>query len=122
MNKPNAELHKKIEEIISISNSYIAERSEKHPSAAGELIVTCLADVSATATSESKPLLVDALNKLSSDELAYIMAVMWYGRSHLDGGDSGNFSAFLYDAKKSVNKTSVNYIAEKWFLNQEMVL
>ncbi len=59
---------------------------------------------------EGKPLVVEALNNLSTDELTYVAARMWHGRNLLDGGSS-NFDDQLSYAQNE--KIDVYYIAGK---------
>jgi hypothetical protein len=57
--------------------------------------------------------IISALEALSRDELAYVMALMWFGRGDGIAERGATFESVLAFAETSLNEGSVFYVGEK---------
>lgn len=109
-----AELHAKIDELITLDNQRQSEQAKKYPD--GILINYGSSDSDAVqkdVLQREKSPVISALEQLSTDELAYVMALMWFGRGDGIAEEGATFDSVLDYAKKEIDKQSVFYVAEK---------
>lgn len=108
------QLRTKIDELITLDNQRRNEDAKKYPN--GIMIdfgsPESLALLDDILHGEKSPV-ITALEKLSRDELVYVMALMWFGRGDGVAEPGATFDFVLDYAKKEIDKHTVYYVGEK---------
>lgn len=109
-----AELRTKIDALIAIDIRYQSEQAKKYPDGIMISFENPQSDTSFKDIFQGEQSQVmTILEELSTDELAYVMALMWFGRGDGEAEPGATFESFLDYAKKEIDEMSVSYIAAK---------
>ncbi len=99
----NYELRVKIDKLIKLSRDYINQQPSE---------LSFFGDAKPIFAGNMKSPVIDFLEKMSVQELIYVMALMWYGR-----GSDDTFESLLIDAQKDFTDNDYNknisYMAAK---------
>lgn len=108
------QLRTKIDELIALDNQQRSEDAKKYPD--GILINFGSPESRALLDDilhSKKSPVITALEKLSNDELVYVMALMWFGRGDGIAEPGATFESILEYAKKEIDKHTAYYVGEK---------
>ena len=97
-------LRSKIDELIALDNDRHAENEKEKASGKGWM--------ERVLDKNPSPLLV-ALDKLEKDELAFVMALMWFGRGDGIAEEGATFESVLEYAKSRHDESTACYVYEK---------
>lgn len=108
------QLRKKIDELIELDNKRHIEQEEKYPNRLGITSGSPESDeiVHNILYGEKDATLV-AIEALSSDEISYVTALMWFGRGDGIAEPGAMFESVLIYAKQKLDSGSNCYLNEK---------